>query len=833
MPESLASATVELTVTHGKEKVQSSFVLQTTLREMKSWLEEKTSVPLLEQLLIINGPIEKAYRRSKGQDSLDCTFETMLSPSLLEKLRSATTPQCIKVNAMMIGTPQTQMQRRQVQLSSEVSSVLPRVVATTLENDGRWFRCSFGGGYQRQVAHVCRTCVEEGRADPDHAVCFACAEVCHGNHKVEEWGVRHHMRCDCCTSKCWKKIDEGSTVHLPSETGGCAVISRENVESRTKRKRSRSRSPIKSPIRPDGGPLIGIRLTPVVNTPSPFGIHDPPENEKAAVTAPIASRPAVASSAPPPSVPLLADLIGIEEDAVPGPPLLPRGVVTSSSPTSGSTGPNVVPQLEFSACRFVLDKLTLTPPKLIIPPNLHNRYPRTPLTWCYCREEDASESPTEGGEEESGGLVCMLCTTCFWNTHITAIHSEQFRGVPCYGDILQGETVVFKCNTCDTYCCAPCRHRCHKDHEVEEKALLSSELPDKPEEEATNGKNPGGAQPARTGFSTVSTPNLEGDISASGTLFTCGCRGLCSIAENISPQEQEDPYSFLPFSRETASSLMNNDIFTGFVCAFCMQEYPWLMTEDLKRCFGGTLPPKSNQILPFLPCKKQPGEEGTAGCFPYHGMILPITAFAEESICSCSKCSEAFATFAPRSSKEASNMIMNLCDQCDVCNESIRDKPAFMCKTCEMSMTDAFMLCTECNEHRTKMVEASLRTVAPIDRNATEGSTPPPPAQVVADPTFTNSKGVEVKYEHDLSHEFLEDTIDNVYSLCGLQLVNSLEEETRAYVQEHWEEMQDLNPVITVQDNFGPVPIEFTQEELKEIAKANSNPAGVKSTSSE
>lgn len=827
------SGVADITVTHGRDRYAIQLPLSSTLRDIKTWLHEKVAVPVENQILLLNAPVSKEFRRCKSEQDTTPLLLTF-SASLQERIRTAATPQTVKLNAMLIGTSQSTLSQNQPQLNTETAAALSRIVVTTLEQDSRWFRCSYGQGYLRQTAYVCRTCVDEGRAAPDHAVCLACTEVCHLNHNIEEWGVRYHMRCDCCTSKCWRtptQTDSQAEKKLSQDaqtTNKVSAVSLEDVGQRTKRKRSRSMSPIKSPVGPGGSPLMGIRVPAVVNTPSPFAISDPPGNEKEAVSSPIrsaAQKPSYAGaglrsppmSSPPVNAQPFSSTPKVETETAKD-----QGVTVPGAPPSSAveTGPaqHVALLPSFEGCRFVLDNTTNKPPEIIIPPNARNRYPRTPLTWCFCHEEDP-------GDEESGGLVCMICTSCFWNTHITSVHAEQFKRVPCYGDVVQGETVVFKCHTCDTHVCAPCRHRCHKDHEVDEECLITSDLAQQEAKEEEERQKQRAQEPIpQDGIprrkNEDDRPKSRVESTASGVLFSCGCRGLCSIAESISPHEVNDPSTFLPFSDDTTNEMMNSDIFTGFVCAHCMQEHPWLLHNDFKKCYNGKLPDKvTSGILPPLPCGSTredltPDDKGKV--YPYHGMILPLNAFSEEMICSCAPCQEAFDTFFPWAREDAANMMMNLCDQCDACHRSIRDKSAFLCRNCEMTMSDAFMLCTECNAHREKMVEASARVV--VAQDAPSSGTTEPLVQA----TYTNSEGAEVTYEHDLSHQFMEDTQENLYALCGMQLVNAMEEEDRAYLSEHWDEVQEMTPELSFQGNFGPTPIEFTQEELKEIARANS-----------
>lgn len=792
---------MEVSVTHGKSVYTSTFSSSSSIEDVKEWLEGVTCVSIEKQVLMFAPPVVKEYRRATSE------HHRVLLSSLLPPHHMATSEGSVKVRAMLVGTPETELRQQPQQLSAESNAIIARIVSTTQERESRWFRCSYGENYLRQTAYVCRTCVLSGMAAPDHAICLACSAVCHAMHMIEEWGVRYHFRCDCCTSKCSLKCnpsapqsasDPKTCSHGGSSASATTTITSEMIEARTKRKRSRS--PLKSPT--VSGPVVGIRVPAVINSPSPFAIHDPPENEREAINMPITLHTTGASA--PPSVSAAQVLAENEEE-------LKEKVPTADPPP------------EFEGCRFILDSSTDKPPALTIPPNLRNRYPRNPLTWCFCEEDEVEDDDTASCDD--GGLVCMLCTTCYWSSHMKAIHSDQYRRVPCYGDVVQGETVVFKCNTCRTYVCTPCRHRCHKDHDVAEETLVTSEVPLVNPFTPTSDGSPTapGVAEAAAAASSLSPGGEPVDGSPAGALFSCGCRGLCSIAESMSKEEAEDPSTYLPLSAATAIELMRSDIFTGFICAHCMQEYPWLLTNELKHCYHGKLPEKVTTALPVIPCKQTScGPE----YYPYHGMIYPITGFTEESICSCAPCQEAFHAFAPWARDDATHMMMNTCDQCDACHRSIKHKEAFLCQNCEMSMTDPFLLCAECNAHREALVEASQRRIVALDITSTGSTpTPTPPPQVseatAVDPTYTNSDGVAVTYTHDLSHNFLEDTQENLYALCGMQIMNTMDQEDRQYISEHLDELKDFTPEFSLQSSFGPVPINFSQEDLKEFARAN------------
>lgn len=1119
MEEGSEDTTVEFEIQYVRQRCVHSFPLTSTIGEVKEWLCEESKVLPSVQLLLLNAPVAKPYRKIVGSSKVKITSEqgcggdgkngtvgtfsdaeiastplsSILTPSLLEKIQdldSSHKPQCIKVRGMLIGCPQSQDDRHPRHLTAEAAAALSRIVSTTLEDQSNWYRCSYSQGYVRQTAYVCRTCLEEGRAAPDHAICFGCAEICHAKHNVEEWGTRFYMRCDCCTSKCWRtppsssspslgvthSTDETSPSGTTPETSAKRVKGKEEeedgdgghlsprasafssppsgkvepssgeerstsdslqqkemkeggreadqkkshssepessaraislvttgkVEARMNRKRARSplgESPLPhameatessvsgtaapDPLHPPSSSLLaenGNHLGHISNTASGMS-----ENQDGASSLVLSSElptrdtlsSAVAKENEEPEIPdrvsasqikspngrvtlssstrgdstqdkeialknkekernpngvpdalstVTSGVAGLRtsrrvegnETASEGLPSLspvhsiPLPPSSSCATTTSSLVPNVLSGNEkarsstsashyciapsFEGCRFILDSETHCKPTIVIPPNTRNRYPRRLETWCYCEEnevldkEDPKNASAKKEEKESDaaeeflGLSCMLCSSCFWSDHVTSLYSDQLKRVSCYKHVNEVDVVVFYCITCETFVCPPCRYRCHKDHEVEDERILSSVLPNKiaqKEKEklarearemqelgikTENKINAGGSRsewmpsivspipPAAVGayklaerISGVRSPcdscdpgGVDWD-SLQDSLFTCGCRGMCRIKECVSPEEVDDPNSFLPIPNKVAIDLMINDGLTGFVCSECMQENPWLLTQDLRECMNGTLPPKatdSSKILPILPCKTLPADHAEKDkYYPYHGMLLPIHVFSDQYICSCQKCQAAFHEFAPWGKNKAQYLMMNLFDQCNVCKCSIGDQDGFLCKTCEMVMTEGFLICSECNAHRVKMVERNRRPLSANEledtptsdhtESATNSSPFPSPSASSCTPgtgqsfTYVNSKGVSVTYEHDLSHQFLESTLENLYALCGMQIIDSMEQDTREYLLENIEEINDLTPQLTMQSNFGPQSIEFTQEELKAFAIAN------------
>lgn len=1108
---------MEFEIQHGKQKYAHAFPLTSTIGEVKGWLYDKAKVAPCNQLLFLNAPVIMRFRKISGasknknvheprseggktngsanalqEDEIISTpLSDIISPSLLEKvkhLESTPRSQCIKVRGILIGPAQQDSGMQVQQLTTEVASALSRTISTTLEKEGSWYRCSYSQGYVRQTAYVCRTCVEEGRAAPDHAICFACTEICHANHNVEEWGMRYHMRCDCCTSKCWRsptasspsaKLIQSGSQGKEDEKGdsarstlsnsqaksfsgdpprgawsshredlGCAslgninvkmkgggrkeaenmhsmevqgsmppisIVTTKRVEARTNRKRSRS--PLSQP---HGGCAIssdtmtrgsGTSNFPSLGTMCNFSkeeketgniskagleMTNTDKNSASQSHSPLPASPvkdsstcanttaagnvrggiAAASSSlhlnkeseistpatlPQPvamgfhssesSVNSMTEEVGGERIELSSVPVsstqslqLPAcsgnsggrqedrseqkcalsssatiTPITSSSASSSSTSFRVTtpfpkgqegrtpsipcassPTLSsFYGCRFILDSQTNSRPAIIIPPNAKNRYPRRPETWCYC-EEDGSyekeegketlaqgeeEKEREGSEKECLGLSCILCTSCFWSDHVVSLHSDQLKRVSCYGQVSDVDVLIFYCITCETFVCPPCRYRCHKDHIIDKERILTTDLgkkmlEKKKEKLAREAALPssGSKDNANTECSEILSPwtyspnssmppaavgafklaermsvgktqkNGSDDPRASDIesselpVFYCGCRGLCKIAEFVPPEEVDDPNAFLAISNDVAEDLMNQDAFTGFVCADCMQEYPWILTRDLQQCMNGELPLKitdPSKILPVLPCKTFPSSHAESNkYYPYHGMIMPITTFSDRSICSCDKCQAAFAMFAPWAKSDAQYMMMNLYDECSVCKHFIGDQAAFLCTTCEVTMSDPFMLCKECNAHRLETIKGSQRTIYPLREadshtgtgnaeRSPETSTSPlsncAPSDSVEGMGFpyVNAQGVQVTYDHDLSHQFMEDTVENLYALCGMQIADSIDEEDRKYVLDNVHEIKSITPNIAMEANFGPQPIEFTQEELSAFAIAN------------
>ncbi|CCW62364.1 unnamed protein product [Phytomonas sp. EM1] len=771
-------AYLDITVRYGRENIDVSLPLapnSSTIGELKKILEQRTLVPYVKQRLLFNAPIMKEFRR----DADDAMELRVLLPNSFIRATEAHTggvAQHFRVTAMLLGSRGTA-----AMVDSKTSSEISRLVSTTLEFDGQWYRCCYGKGYLRQTAYVCRTCVKTGRADAAHAVCLACAEICHGNHEVEEWGVRHFMRCDCCTKKCWRPTtgEDLANDAMPSPPT-VGVVSAADLLKRTQlRKRSRSNSPGSS-----HAPSLPLKVEP----------HE-------------AGVSATNEEAPPPDHP-----IGMPPSPRGGPP--PVGAEKGMKP--GAPAPVSLP--EASRCMFIVDSATNKPPvSALLPVNRKNRYPRSPTTWCYCERDYPNDS-------DYGGVVCMLCTTCFWSAHITRLFADQYRYMPCYGDVLQGNVLAFKCNTCNTYVCTPCRLRCHKDHAIEPGFVI----PDH-DDGATNGASP-------------------------GVKFSCGCAGLCSIAERVPEDEVDHPDLYMPMPDDVRIEMMNSDVFMGMVCAHCMQEYPWLMQGNPKHCYEGRLPPKvTTGLKPVVACNEsRPINELPSDVFPYHGMLLPVNSFTAEATCRCAACRRAYEEFAPRA-EDATEMIIALHDHCDNCGVALENGKAFLCRTCEMTMEETFFICKACNALReARMLEEppeppeSPQGKGEEDTDATNASThggsaggaatgsssrfqrphvsvstsspPTSPHQPEGEPDGTRLTA----YNHDLSHEFVEDTFENLISLCQMQVLQTIDEPSRQYVEENFEDVTEgFSLTNTLAASFAQMPLNFDEEDMQALEKDN------------
>lgn len=859
---------VDFEVKFGKSVISVEMPASASVHDLKQKLEAETHVRAEKQRLLLNLPVMKEKHRDPPHSTL---LRHLFPAALVERCEQheGHIAQHLRVSAMLLGSAEAAPPVN-VAATTEIS----RLVATTVEHDGKWYRCSYSKGYQRQTAYVCRTCIDAGRADPQHAVCLACAEFCHGNHEVEEWGVRHYMRCDCCTEKCWwpatttaNALEEGqgeaesrgkegvtaaeAPAKVESGAGAAAAgevrtVQRRDIEDRTTRKRSRSTSPL-TPKRSRGSsPMSGIRMTTIPPADMPdLDLH--PAGANAAITTNTAATATSLVGAQPTGGgsegPVVGGLAPSSKDdgdravrhaaaasvsasggTASGFPTAPSAVAPAA-PLVESMGSEAVaegaavmldnvegsappPLPHLSRCAFVIDSKTKRAPvESVLPTNKLNRYPRDALNWCYCKMPHPSDDP------ECGGIACLLCASCYWSTHITRLFTGQYRRMPCYGDVLVGDTVAFKCNTCNTYVCTPCRYRCHKDHDIAPGSVVPSV-----EDGTDNG-------------------------AVAGAKFSCGCRGLCAIAETVPEELIDDESAYALISDADAVELINNDVFTGFLCAHCMQEHPWLATADPLHCYHGELPPKVESAKPIVACGTRAAsptrKTEDADTFPYHGMLLPVNAFTPDMTCGCAPCRAAYEKFAPRALEDATEMIMELHDQCDNCGRSVKDQQAFMCRTCEMNMDDTYFICRDCNALRQVLVANRDRVqsalLPPVTgtssgrqddaaaSSATVGSAPLSSSATTAEEDAAPEHAVDAEgYNHDLSHEFIEDTFENLYALCGMQMMQNSNPEVQEMVAANWNpETNQAEVANALSQSFGQVPLQFSDAELREMATLN------------
>lgn len=744
-------------VKFGKTVVSVEMPASASVYDLKQKLEEQTHVRAEKQRLLLNPPVTKEKHRDPP---FDTTLRQLFPAALVERCEQHEGPIAahLKVSAMLLGSAEV-APAVNVAATAEVS----RLVATSVEHNGKLLRCSYAKGYLLQTAYVCRTCVDDGRADPQHALCLACAAFCHGNHQVEDWGERPYMRCDCCTEKCWRTPAATTPAESEAVTGEVHTGHSPDAEQRAVRKRSRSCS---SPVTPD-----------TANTTP----------EKA-------------------------------ENAMPG-----RRDSGSTADTA-SDDPPPPPQ---SRCAFVVDSKTRRPPvESVLPANKHNRYPRDPLNWCYCKTRPPSDDP------ECYGVTCLLCLTLFWSTHITRLFTEQYRRVPCYGEVPVGDTVAFHCDTCNTDICAPCRYRCHKDHDVAPGCFVVSA-----EEGADNG-------------------------TTAETHFSCGCRDLCKIAETVPEELIDDASTYAIISDADAAEMIKNDVLAGFLCAYCMQEHPWIATEDPLKCYDGTLPPTVQTKKPVIACGTKaaapssptPRTGGNGDTFPYHGMLLPADSFTPNMTCSCAPCCAAYEKFAPRSLDGEPDMIMELHDLCSNCGKSMKVQQAYICRTCELNKVGTFFICQDCNALR--QVLAAVRGHVPSSRSGAEASSSGHngsggaggavgdddhhAAEITssADATSTAASAEEAEhvpynaadhhaggfsgYSHDLSHEFVEDSLENLSALWGKQMTQNIDPEMLEHATFNGgPERNQAEVDNTLSLSLGQIPLQFSDEELRDVVNLN------------
>ncbi|PWU99189.1 hypothetical protein C3747_222g82 [Trypanosoma cruzi] len=681
--DAVGAAEIRVAVTHAGQKMLLVFPAATaTVGNLKDELARRSGVPREKQRLMFGGPVLKRHRREGRNEVRLMDLIAAEPPGTAGGGEAGASLPALTIPVMLIGSATAVPH-----INEEAMAQLHRLVSTTVEVDSRWYRCSYSRGYARQVAFVCRTCVRSGRANPAHAICYACADVCHASHDVEEWGVRYYMRCDCCTAACWHSVEKN------------------NKETENKN-----------------------------GEETPQGVQGEGEEQE--------------------------------------------------------------PQ----QCCFIVDSATGLPPATsVVPMNSKNRYPRTLSSWCYCECEE--NSPAD--DADGGGVVCMLCASCYWSSHMTRLCSDAFRRVPCYGDVFEGVLVAFLCRTCDTLVCTPCRLRCHKDHDVDPEYIFPSRK------------------------------DGTGNGAPEGVEFSCGCRGCCSIAEFVPEEEAGDAALYMPMPSDVAIEIMNNDPFMGFICARCMQEYPWILENDPRQCYGGELPERVpvEQHKRIVSCGMDADAPCPSDVYPFHGMLFPVDAFTEEMTCKCTPCREAYERFVPRATTATINeMMLPLHDNCDHCGNTIRDEQAFMCQTCELQHDRTFFVCRRCNRLR---LAKGLPPLGGAGSSAgggdnQNGRTSSTHEAIDINPSVFNddddddddNKNMAANNDHDvapwdhpLSHVFMEDTYENLFSLCGMQIMHNLDAASQAYVLENMD-ATGASFEGAVQRTFGHTPLVFDPDEV-------------------
>ncbi|KAG8344176.1 hypothetical protein ERJ75_000681100 [Trypanosoma vivax] len=632
-----------------------------------------------------------------GASSTSNASHEMADPSS-SSLTACTSSKVVSIPLMLIGTAAAAPQ-----VNEEAVAQLHRLVTNKVQRRNQWFLCSYNKGYVRQTAFVCRTCINNGSALPYHAVCYACAEICHDNHVVEEWGLRYFMRCDCCTMACWRDADGHST----EETN----------------------------VKEENGAADAVKEKSCGNS------HD---SSNTAIV------PAESSS-------------------------------------------------EQRRCCFVIDKDSGLPPTstALVPLNSKNRYPRSARTWCYC---DCADDQPPDGADALGGIVCLLCSTCYWSSHVTRLKADILHTLPCYGDGVVSDVVAFCCHTCDTLVCGPCRLRCHSSHNVEN--IMSIPLEEHEHEQQDE------SQP------------MEQDESASleAFFFSCGCG--CSIESTSNGSGTEAAQNFCsrntdlpPVPSQIVTEMMNYDSYIGFLCAHCMQEHPWLVENDLRKCYSGKLPDPVPAVKhkPPPPCGFGVTEPIPSDVFPYHGMLLPVTAFTEEMTCTCGPCRQAYETFAPRACETAGTMAVQLHDDCDHCGQTECRSQIFICQDCGLMEDKAFFICQRCNTLRlAAQMPGMCGASAHTDAGACASTTAPTNPDPVTAPD--GSKPLR-PWDHPLSHTFIEGTRENV---CGLISMYLSHNQSGSVLQRALGETETGRVLLDelLPQNFVNVPINFDPKDV-------------------
>jgi hypothetical protein len=515
------------------------------------------------------------------------------------------------------------------------------LVAVTNEDEGGTVSCTYPLGYVCQASFVCRTCIDDGRAPPEHMLCEGCSVVCHESlgHKVEMWGKRLYTRCDCGTACLKGRAPGGTGLEQPLV---CKFLADENSGANPSKRLAANVHNVYPEN--DAGKWCACRWTNDVGAEGPAAAASPAR--RASTT--------VAKAAP-----------------------------------AGDSG----------------------------------------------AEDDDEE------DDEGSGDCCVLCGSCFWTAHLTALKVEPVFHVSCYGTA-KGEFLYFHCNTCRTDCCLSCRLHCHFDHDVDAAPSLF-----------TSGENTTG----------------EGDV------FACGCHGMCAITEAVAPDVAAACYAkveatafFDGPSKITEGTTVRQDLTSDHcvmtVCGGCMQRYPWLHEDvaAIRGCRGGAALPPTAAVTQAQSCSAcDRGEQGLArpaNAYPHHGLIIPNNFF-NDVLCQCDLCRDLFddAIAGCGGLETVNDCFVPTGCACSNCGENCDENDTFVCTTCEVAaqegIPNSYQLCGACHARRR------------------------------AEPGAVN---------HPAAHDFAESSFDNMWALFGASLALQVDADTRRWMTENWEDAQQL-----------------------------------------
>lgn len=390
-------------------------------------------------------------------------------------------------------------------------------------------------------------------------------------------------------------------------------------------------------------------------------------------------------------------------------------------------------------CRFVVDESSHEIPKKPVMRNVENRYPSDTEHWCYCLGEDATP------EEDEDGLNCMLCHSGFYCSHITRLETTTFRLLSCYAETDGYNTIGIRCRTCfppsstpaqeNVLCCPSCAVFCHRGHDLD-----------------TN----------------VVPIHYDGEGEGAITTLQCSCRASCTIAHDTPKSALMEGVDAtgkdLLVPQWLAKKLVEDDEICAFLCATCMQKYPWLWQahgadpiahiDSLRRCYNGKLPDASMDIKPVIKCRVSTVTDEDADRFPYHGMVVPEDL--SKCLCPCKACQDAFQQFAPRKVSDSGlQLLVPYHNRCSQCNVAVERSAGYLCTTCEIEQPPemqgaSFFLCDSCYES----TDAVQRHRAAIVTQR--------------------------------SHEFVQDSFENLWNLFGATLVRHADPATKEWMMNHW-----------------------------------------------